>query len=265
MRYFKKKIYRIFYLFCLILLLAGCTGTENRNSIEIEMKFPGLTERNIEWIKTVNSKDSLNNFYNPSAVLLFENEWYLTQEEIQKKLYNLDIRERVVLKVYEHSSNEIFEVGEYILADGTVLKYLTACNNEDVWFRKLEVIYKKTESITDSQTIKEVIMGQDSKWQKMISLKDVEQLIDTLFWKDARYFSLARTKYTTTYKELLAEYTWLESPNDFVVNIQDYHIVSNAVIYLIGQYRAFGGQGLFTLILTKNKAGVWKYTLDANY
>ena len=45
-------------------------------------------------------------------MLLFENKWYLTQEEIQSQLRNLNIKERVVLEVYENSSNEIFEEGQ---------------------------------------------------------------------------------------------------------------------------------------------------------
>ena len=104
---FNKRFYIISCLFCLILLLAGCTAIEHTNNIQIEKNFPGLTERNIEWIKAVNNKDSLNNFYYPSSVLLFENDWYLTQEEIQKKLHDFDIRERVVHNVYKHSSNDI--------------------------------------------------------------------------------------------------------------------------------------------------------------
>ncbi len=265
MKCFEKKFYRILSLFCLILLLAGYTGIENRKNIEIEKKFLGLADRNIEWVKAVNSGASLKEYYHPSAMLLFENKWYLTQEEIQSQLRNLTIKERVVLEVYENSSNEIFEVGEYIIADGTVLMYLTAFTNEDMWFRQLEIIYEKSDSVADSQAIEEIIVGQDKKWKEMISLKNVEQLVETLFWEDARYFNLARTEYTTTYKELLKEYAWLESPNDFSVKTVDYHSVSNEVIYLIGQYQISGGQGLYTLILTKNEDNVWKYTLDANY
>jgi len=255
-------------LLCLIfLLLAGCTGIEDERNLEIEKGFPGLTDQNSEWVKMVNSRSPLDAYYHSSAVMLFENEWYLTQEEIVNKLHDFEIKRRGVLRIHEHSRSQIFEVGEYTLSDDSVLTYLTAYSKQDdMWLRQLEVLYQKADRALDRQASDDMMNGIEQKWEELIISKDAKQLVDTLFWEDARYVNLVNGDYTDNYEELLNVYRFIERPDiSFSVKILDHYVVRDDVVFIIGQYQTGPQQGYYTLIHTKNEHNVWKNTLDTNY
>jgi len=241
-----------------------CIKTEN--DINIEKEYQGLVEHNIEWLHTVNRKDPLIKFYHSSASLLFENEWYLTNDEIESKLHELNIKNRTVLSIHEHDSTKLFEIGEYVLSNDKVLVYITGYTHQNgIWLRGIEVLYEKAKNFLDDQVIEEIVFSRDEKWKEMLLVKDAEQLISELFWRKARYFNLTKGYHTNTYEELIEEYRWIELPNiRFSVKTLYHQIVSDNVIYIIGQYQA-RMKGLYTLILTKNEKNVWKNVLDANY
>jgi hypothetical protein len=266
-----KRAYlsKIFVLGLLLLLLAGCAGEdgmENENNAELEKVYQGLEEQNIEWVKMVNQRGSLKEFYHSSAGLLFENGWYLTQDEIEDKLHVFNIKERIVLSVHEHDPTMIFEMGEYVLSDDSVLTYLTGFVMQNgIWLRHLDVMYERVANTVDTEVIDEIVLDRDEKWKELLLVKDVDRLVGELFWEDARYFNLVTGHQTSTYEELVEEYRWIELPNiQFSVKTLDYQIVSDNVIYTIGQYQG-RTVGLYTLVLTKNEEGVWKNILDANY
>lgn len=250
----------------MVLLFVGCAGIEDANNVELEKGYQGLTEQNTEWMNMVNQESSLSEFYHSSAGLLFGSEWYLTEGEIERQLHNLDIKRRVVLSVHEHDQTKIFEVGEYILADGAVLTYLTGYDNQDgMWLHRIDVLYEKAENAPGLDVVDEMVFGRDEKWQELISMKDADRLVGELFWKDARYFNLDSGHHTNTYDELVEEYRWIELPDiRFLVSALDYQIVSDDVIYIIGQYQA-RNEGLYILVITKDEDDIWKNILDANF
>lgn len=264
----RKNVPQRIFLFCLIiLLLAACAGIEDERNLEIEKGFPGLTDQNSEWVKMINSRSPLDAYYHPSAVMLFENEWYLTQEEMANKLHNFKIKRRVVLGIHEHSSFQMFEVGEYTMSDDSVWVYLTAYSKQDnIWLRRLEVLYQKADGSLDRQVSDDMMNDLEQKWEEAIKIKDAKQLVNTLFWEDARYVNLVSGDHTDTYEELFDTYRFIEWQDiSFSVKVVDHYVVRDDVIFVIGQYQTGPQQGYYTLIHTKNEHNVWKNTLDTNY
>jgi len=263
-RLLKTRLSKLILLMLVGLINATCIKTENE--INIEKKYQGLIEHNIEWIDIVNRKGSLTKFYHSSASLLFGNEWYLTIDAIEDKLHELNIKNRTALCIHEHDSTKLFEIGEYVLSNDKVLVYIAGYSYQNgFWLRRIEILYEKTKNFVDDQVIERIVFSRDKKWKKLLLIKDAEKLIDELFWREARYFNLTKEYHTNTYEELIHEYRWIELPNiQFSVKTLDYRIVNNNVIYIIGQYQA-RMKGLYTLILTKNDENVWKNILDANY
>lgn len=261
-----NKVLQEFYSLCLILLIvSGCAGSAEKNNLELEKNFSGLTDQNIEWLEKVNSGSPLNAYYHPFAVMLFENEWCLTREEIENRLYGFDIKKRTVLGVYEQSSIQIFETGEYVLADSAELTYLTAYTKyDDQWLRQLEVLYEKEDSSLDVEEIDDMKSDIEQKWEESIASKDTDQLVESLFWKDARYLNLVSGRYTHGYEELLEAYGSI-GQSDLSIKVLDLYVVRDDVVYIIGQYHAGSVQSYYALIYTKNEQNTWKNMLDTNY
>lgn len=263
-----NKVLRGIYSLCLILLiLSGCTGSAETKNLELEKNFPGLTDQNIEWLEKVNSDSPLNVYYHPFAVMLFENEWYLTRDEMENRLFALDIKKRNVLGVYEQRSNQLFEIGEYVMSDSSELMYLTAyTKHTDQWLRQLEVMYQKADAPLDVEEISDMKDHIERSWEESIASKDANRLVESLFWEDARYLNLVNGRHTDGYEELLDEYGFIELPGiPFSVKVMDLYVVRDDVIYILGQYQVGANQGNYALIYTQNEHNVWKNMLDTNY
>jgi hypothetical protein len=253
---------------CLILLiLSGCAGSAETSNRELEKNFPGLTDQNIEWLEKVNSDSPLNAYYHPFAVMLFENEWYLTRDEMENRLHAVEIRKRTVQGVHEQSSNQLFEIGEYVLADSSELTYLTAYTKyTDQWLRQLEVLYKKADSSLDVEKTDDMKNDIEQSWAEAIASRDADQMVEALFWEDARYLYLPNGLYTHDYEELLQAYKPVELAGiQFSVKVLDLYVVRDDVIYILGQYQVGANQGNYALIYTKNEQNIWKNMLDTNY
>jgi hypothetical protein len=262
-----KALWRLCSLCLVLLLVSGCAGNAEKNNLELEQNFPGLTDQNMQWLEKVNSDSPLKAYYHPFAVMLSENEWYLAREEIEKQLYAMDIKQRTVLGIYEQSSTQLFEIGEYVLADNSELTYLTAYTKyTDQWLRQLEVLYKKADASVDVEEIDDMKNEIEQSWARAIASKDADQMVGALFWEDARYLNLVGGQHTDGYEELVAEYGFTELPGiQFSVKVMDLYVVRDDVIYIIGQYQVGTNQGNYALIYTKNEQNTWKNILDTNY
>jgi hypothetical protein len=221
----------------------------------------------MEWLEKVNSDSPLNAYYHPFAVMLFENEWHLSRAEIENQLHALDIKKRTVLGVYEQSSSQLFEIGEYVLADNAELMYLTAYTKyTDQWLRQLEVLYQKADASLDVEEIGDMKNDIEQRWEESIASKDADQLVESLFWEDARYLNLVNGRHTDGYEDLSAEYGFIELPGiPFSVKVMDLYVVRDDVIYILGQYQVGANQGNYALIYTKSEQNIWKNMLDTNY
>jgi hypothetical protein len=178
----------------------------------------------------------------------------------------MDIKKRIVLGVYEQSSNQLFEIGEYVLADSSELTYLTAYTKfTDQWLRQLEVLYKKADSSLDIEEIDEMKNDIEQRWEEAIAWKDADQMVEALFWEDARYLNLPSGRYTHSYEELLANYEFELYGIQLSVRVKDLYVVRDDVIYVLGQYQIGTNQGNYALIYTKNEQNIWKNMLDTNY
>jgi hypothetical protein len=261
-----KGMWGICSLCLILLMLSGCAGNVQTNNLELEKNFPGLTDQNIEWLEQVNSDSPLDAYYHPFAVMLSEDEWYLTREEIENRLYAMDIKKRTVLGIYEQSSTQLCEIGEYVLADHSELTYLTAYTRySDQWLRQLEVLYEKTDSSLDVEEIDDMKNHIEQSWAEAIAFKDADQMVESLFWEEARYLNLPSGRYTRGYEELLAAYGFEHSGMQLSVRVEDLYVVRDDVIYILGQYQIGTNQGNYALIYTKNEQNVWKNMLDTNY
>jgi hypothetical protein len=262
-----KVLWGIGSLCLILLMLSACAGSAEKNNLELEKNFSGLTDQNLEWLENVNSDSPLNAYYHPFAVMLSENEWFLTREEMENQLHTMDIKKRTILGVYQQSSIQLFEIGDYILADSSELTYLTAYTKyNDQWLRQLEVLYKKADSSLDVEQIDDMKSDIEQNWAEAIASRDADQMVEALFWEDARYLYLPNGRYTHDYEELLEAYRSVELPGlQFSVRVQDLYVVRDDVIYILGQYQVGTNQGNYALIHTKNEQDTWKNMLDTNY
>ena len=265
-RLHNKVLWGICSLCLILLILSACGSSAEKNNLELEKNFPGLTDQNMEWLEKVNNNSPLNAYYHPFAVMLSENEWYLTRDELANRLYSMKIKKRTVLGVYEQSSTQLFEIGEYVLADSSELTYLTAYTSyNDQWLRQLEVLYKKADSSLDVEEIEDMKTDIEQRWEEAIAWKDADQMVESLFWEEARYLHLPSGRYTHSYEELLATYGFELYGMQLSVRVKDLYVVRDDVIYILGQYQVGTDQGNYALIYTQNEQNTWKNMLDTNY
>lgn len=232
--------------------------------------YQELDRRNDDWGKNFqNGLMNLDKYYLESAILIPESENFLRGISQIEKYYMStyhqikDIYDRTVIcrAQLEGNKDMVFELGSFTTSNQE--KYYNMIiwsNNEDVWYREMEVISKE-----QSQSIVEdPLLLTRKRWGELASNQGSRNLIEELYTLDCLYYN--RGSLFCGPEQLNNAYSYMNQ-SDYEIHIEKEAsvIVNPSLIYEIGRWVIPQYQDYYFVIWQKDSSGQWKMRLDSNF